>query len=85
MKPSTASSIFRSALRRIVETHRTGKGTVSGSVAQDRDTKERDPDILIGSTPAMAAIQNTREHTMGVTLNVPAGKALIDKFRASTL
>jgi hypothetical protein len=33
----------------------------------------------------MAAIQNKLEHILGVTLDVPAGKALIDKFRAATL
>jgi len=33
----------------------------------------------------VAAIQNKLEDTLGVTLDVSAGKALIDKFRAATL
>ena len=86
MKPSQALASNRTAIRRIVESHRASNARVFGSVLHGEDTEQSDLDILIDPTPKtsmmdVAAIQIELEELLGVTVDVLTPKALPEKFR----
>lgn len=86
MKPSQALASNRTAIRRIVESHRASNARVFGSVLRGEDTEQSDLDILIEPTPKtslmdLAAIQIELEELLGVTVDVLTPKSLPEKFR----
>lgn len=90
MKPSQALASNRTAIHRIVESHRASNARVFGSVLHGEDTEQSDLDILIDPTPKtslmdVAAIQIELEELLGVTVDVLTPKALPEKFRYKVL
>ncbi|MDR2186794.1 MAG: nucleotidyltransferase family protein [Azonexus sp.] len=90
MKPSEALTSNRSAIRRIVESHRARNARVFGSVLHGQDTDESDLDLLIDPTPEttlfdIGAIRHELGKLLGVSVDVLTSKALPDNFRDKVL
>ncbi|HEX7324457.1 MAG TPA: nucleotidyltransferase family protein [Rhodanobacteraceae bacterium] len=90
MKPSQALNAHRTAIRRVVEAHRTGNARVFGSVLYGRDTAQSDLDILVDPTPDttlfdIGAIRHELSELLGVPVDVLTPNALPDTFRAEVL
>jgi uncharacterized protein len=90
MKPSEALQSHRSAIRRVVESHRARNVRVFGSVLHGRDTDQSDLDLLIDPTPEttlfdIGAIRLELRKLLGVRVDVLTPNALPDKFRAAVL
>lgn len=90
MKPSLALEAHRSAVRRVVESHRARNARVFGSVAAGQDTDGSDLDLLIDPTPDtslmdVAAIQVELECLLGVPVDVLTPNALPASFRQAVL
>ncbi|CBL46657.1 DNA polymerase, beta-like region [gamma proteobacterium HdN1] len=90
LKPSDALSIHRTAIRRVVESHRARNARVFGSVLRGQDTPNSDLDILVDPTPEttlfdIGAIRHELGKLLGVRVDVLTPNALPDSFRASVL
>ena len=90
MKPSLALEAHRSAVRRVVESHRARNARVFGSVAAGQDTDGSDLDLLIDPTPDtslmdVAAIQVELERLLGVPVDVLTPNALPASVRQAVL
>ena len=90
MKPSEALQINRSAIRRVVETHRASNARVFGSVVHGDDTHESDLDLLIDPTPDttlldIGAIRRELRALLGVPVDVLTPQAIPEHFRDSIL
>lgn len=87
MKPSEALHSNRTAIRRLVESHRARNARVFGSVLRGEDTDSSDLDILIDPTPEttlfdIGAIRHELGKLLGVPVDVLTPSALPDRFRA---
>ena len=90
MKPSKALELNRTAIRRVVESHRARNARVFGSVLHGADTDGSDLDILIDPTPEttlfdIGAIRHELLKLLDVPVDVITPGALPDKFRAAVL
>lgn len=90
MKPSQALDMHRTAIRRIVESHRARNARIFGSAARGNDTEASDLDILIDPTPEttlfdIGAIRHELLQLLGVPVDVVTPKALPEKFRHTVL
>lgn len=90
MKPSKALELNRTAIRRVVESHRACNARVFGSVLHGADTDGSDLDILIDPTPEttlfdIGAIRHELLKLLDVPVDVITPGALPDKFRAAVL
>ena len=90
MRPSEALEIHRTAVRRIVESHRARNPRVFGSVLQGEDTERSDLDLLIEPTPEttlmdIGAIRLELRELLGVPVDSLTPKALPEKFRERVL
>ena len=88
MKPSKALELNRTAIRRVVESHRACNARVFGSVLHGADTDGSDLDILIDPTPEttlfdIGAIRHELLKLLDVPVDVITPGALPDKFRAA--
>jgi uncharacterized protein len=90
MKPSLALSAHRTAIRRVVESHRALNPRIFGSVARGNDQEGSDLDILIDPTPDttlldIGAIRHELIQMLNIPVDVLTPNALPEKFRASVL
>ena len=90
MKPSSALTAHRDAIRRIVESHRGRNARVFGSVAHGGDSEGSDLDILIDPTPEttlfdIGAIRHELLQLLGVPVDVLTPNALPEKIRDAVL
>jgi predicted nucleotidyltransferase len=90
MKPSLALSMHRTAIRRVVESHRALNPRIFGSVALGNDHEGSDLDILIDPTPDttlldIGAIRHELIKMLNIPVDVLTPNALPEKFRASVL
>lgn len=86
MKPSQALAAHRSAIRRVVESHRACNARVFGSVLHGDDHDGSDLDLLIDPTPNttlmdIGAIRHELLELLGVRVDVVTPKALPARFR----
>lgn len=86
MKPSQALAAHRSAIRRVVESHRACNARVFGSVLHGDDHDGSDLDLLIDPTPNttlmdVGAIRHELLELLGVRVDVVTPKALPARFR----
>lgn len=86
MKPSQALAAHRSAIRRVVESHRACNARVFGSVLHGDDHDGSDLDLLIDPTPNttlmdIGAIRHELMELLGVRVDVLTPKALPARFR----
>lgn len=82
--------MHRTAIRRIVESHRARNARIFGSAARGNDTEASDLDILIDPTPEttlfdIGAIRHELLQLLGVPVDVVTPKALPEKFRHTVL
>jgi predicted nucleotidyltransferase len=86
MKPSTALSANRDAVRTVVLAHRATNPRVFGSVSRGEDTPDSDLDLLIDPTADttlldIGAIRHELLELLGVPVDVVTPKALPARFR----
>lgn len=90
MKPSEALQSHRTAIRRIVESHRARNARVFGSVLHGEDSEDSDLDLLVEPLPGatlfdLGAIQVELEEALGVSVEVLTPNDLPVKFRSQVL
>jgi uncharacterized protein len=86
MKPSSALSNNRAAIRALVIEHGMLNPRVFGSVSRHEDTDDSDLDILVDPQPStslldIAKLQLCLEKQLGVHVDVLTPKALPESFR----
>lgn len=86
MKPSLALQLHRTAIRQIVERHRSRNPRVFGSVLHGNDREESDLDLLVEPLPGatlfdLGAIQIELEEMLGVSVDVLTAGDLPVRFR----
>ncbi len=89
-KASQAFRLHRSAIRRVVDTHRGRNPRVFGSVARGEDTDASDLDLLIDTTETtslfnVAAMELDLERLLGISVHVTTSGALRGGLRARVL
>lgn len=90
MKPSTALSAHRTAIRRIVDVHGAMNARVFGSVLRGEDHEGSDLDLLIDPTPEttlmdIGAIRHDLLQLLGVPVDVVTPGALPAHFRDAVI
>jgi len=90
MKPSTALTLHRAAIRNVVAKNRASNPRVFGSVAHGEDTESSDLDLLIDPLQGTTLFDIGRigwelEQLLGVRVDVLTPKALPERFRAEVL
>jgi uncharacterized protein len=90
MKPSLVFQLHRSAIHRVVESHRTFNPRVFGSVLHGDDLEDSDLDLLVDTLPGttlfdLGAIQIELEEMLGVSVDVLTPSDLPAKFREQVL
>ncbi|MFA6971245.1 MAG: nucleotidyltransferase family protein [Gallionella sp.] len=86
MKPSLALQLHRTAIREIVERHRSRNPRVFGSVLHGDDHENSDLDLLVETLPGttlldLGAIQVELEEMLGVSVDVLTAGDLPVRFR----
>lgn len=90
MKPSEVFLSHREAIRRVVESHRSGNPRLFGAVLYGEDLNEDDLDLLVDALPDatlfdLGAIQVKLEEMLGVPVQVITPADLPLKFREQVL
>jgi len=90
VKPSTAFSLHRDSIRRIVVAHRAMNPRVFGSVLHGDDREDSDLDLLIDPTSNttlmdIGAIRHELLQLLGVPVDVVTPKALPQRIRERVL
>ena len=90
MKPSAALALHRSAISRVIASHRVRNGKVFGSVLDGTDHEGSDLDILVEPTAQttlfdIGAIRHELSQLLGIRVDVLTPNALPVKFRAEVL
>ncbi|HEX7455596.1 MAG TPA: nucleotidyltransferase family protein [Gallionella sp.] len=90
MKPSLALQLHRTAIREVVERHRSRNPRVFGSVLHGDDREESDLDLLVEPLPGatlfdLGAIQVELEEMLGVSVDVLTSGDLPARFREGVM
>ncbi|MCP3669560.1 MAG: nucleotidyltransferase family protein [Gammaproteobacteria bacterium] len=90
MKPSTALSKHRDAIRQIVERHHAMNVRVFGSVLRNADQEGSDLDLLIDTTPDttlmdIGAIRHELLELLGIPVDVVTPKSLPESFKQDVM
>jgi predicted nucleotidyltransferase len=90
MKPSTALSLKRAAVREAASRFRTSNLRVFGSALHGTDTDESDLDLLVDALPGatlfdLGALQSELEEMLGVPVDLLTPEDLPPKFRQQVL
>lgn len=90
MKPSEARRLHRTAVLRVVASHRVCNARVFGSVARGKDSDESDLDLLVDPTSEttlfdIGAIRRELREILGLKVDVLTPRALPETILASVL